>query len=74
MTDGDGASRALHDMIDRAKRVRLLPGEAALLHEAIDLLDDMKAVIDAMVTGDDDSPGAERRWGDRYDDERGWRL
>lgn len=49
--------RGLLDLVARAERGALLPGEAAILRDAIDLLDDLSRTCDLIVAGADTHPG-----------------
>lgn len=43
--------RALMDLVARAERGVLLPGEAAILRDAVDLLDDLAMTLDQVMKG-----------------------
>lgn len=44
-------SRGLHDLVTRAEKGSLLPGEAVILRDAIDLLDDLVTTLDKIIPG-----------------------
>lgn len=43
--------QALLNLVSRAERGALLPGEAVILRDAVDLLDDMAMTLDAIMKG-----------------------
>lgn len=47
--------RALMDLVARAERGALLPGEATILRDAVDLLDDLATVVDKITNGHGES-------------------
>jgi hypothetical protein len=48
----------LHDLVTRAERGALLAGEAQILRDAIELLDEMTVALEfRLFAGDDDAPG-----------------
>ncbi len=74
----------LRGIVDRAERGPHLPGEAQLLRDAVDLLDDLAGAVDKIIAradgerpidheGYDVTTTAQMRvvgWGDRVDDDR----
>lgn len=43
--------QALMDLVARAERGALLPGEAVILRDAVELLDDMAMTLDTIMKG-----------------------
>lgn len=48
---GNTNRRSLLDLVDRAERGALLPGEAVILRDAVELLDDLATTLQKVMNG-----------------------
>lgn len=48
---GNTNRRGLLDLVDRAERGALLPGEAVILRDAVELLDDLATTLQKVMNG-----------------------